>query len=334
MNPVVLSSLVGAGLIRAKSRILLFRDIDGSARLWLSRRRFKVDTPETVADSGALTRNRQPCFEVVLVHWEQGHGLSDAAQADMLREAVKWVRPSGHLIVTYEADGLFAEDMRARAMPLLRGCLCPDAQQQITPFDWMDGAATFGFVIKKGGFYKPRCPVSLIDAPESFSQTCKTLMRETHIGLDVETTLNEPRILCTVQLATESRVYVLDMLPIKDLAPLKQLMESDDVLKIIHNKAFEQKVLGHYGIQINSVYDTLIEARKRSRNKHRRGHKLSDVCERDLGVYLDKSLQVSDWTRRPLTDDQLNYAAADAEVLMRLYRLFVPPKPPETMALF
>jgi ATP-dependent helicase Lhr and Lhr-like helicase len=39
-------------------------------------------------------------------------------------------------------------------------------------------------------------------------------------------------------------------------------------------------------------------------------------------VELDKREQTGDWTRRPLTESQVNYAALDAEVLLRLFAHF------------
>ena len=46
------------------------------------------------------------------------------------------------------------------------------------------------------------------------------------------------------------------------------------------------------------------------------------VCERELGMGLDKSSQTSDWARRPLSAEQLRYAALDAEVLLALHDCF------------
>ena len=43
------------------------------------------------------------------------------------------------------------------------------------------------------------------------------------------------------------------------------------------------------------------------------------VCERELGLILDKSEQTSNWAQRPLSAEQLRYAALDAEVLLVLY---------------
>ena len=46
------------------------------------------------------------------------------------------------------------------------------------------------------------------------------------------------------------------------------------------------------------------------------------VCERELGIVLDKSSQTPNWSRRPLDGDQLQYAALDAEVLLALHERF------------
>lgn len=51
------------------------------------------------------------------------------------------------------------------------------------------------------------------------------------------------------------------------------------------------------------------------------GHSLKAVCERELNISLDKSQQTSDWAQRPLTLEQLEYAALDAEVLLLLHNL-------------
>jgi ribonuclease D len=49
---------------------------------------------------------------------------------------------------------------------------------------------------------------------------------------------------------------------------------------------------------------------------------LGTVCERELGIGLDKSSQTSDWARHPLSTEQLRYAALDAEVLLALHDCF------------
>jgi ribonuclease D len=45
---------------------------------------------------------------------------------------------------------------------------------------------------------------------------------------------------------------------------------------------------------------------------------LKAVAEAWLHVVLDKEEQCSDWDRRPLSEQQLHYAAADAAVLLSI----------------
>ena len=45
-----------------------------------------------------------------------------------------------------------------------------------------------------------------------------------------------------------------------------------------------------------------------------------DLVERFLGVDLDKASRVTDWSKRPLTEEQLDYAANDVTYLIRAYK--------------
>ena len=62
---------------------------------------------------------------------------------------------------------------------------------------------------------------------------------------------------------------------------------------------------------------------KRIHPEARNGHTLAKVYERELGASLDKSQQRSNWSRRPLDSEQLQYAALDAEVLLTLHHRFI-----------
>lgn len=85
--------------------------------------------------------------------------------------------------------------------------------------------------------------------------------------------------------------------------------------------AFELEVFGQLNMSIVNVVDTPAVSR-RVRGRQLEGHSLAAVCRRELGLRLDKTQQKSDWTLRPLTDAQLNYAALDVEVLLALHEKF------------
>jgi len=63
--------------------------------------------------------------------------------------------------------------------------------------------------------------------------------------------------------------------------------------------------LGCLGLDIGfeNVVDTL-QLPRQLRTSAQGGHSLKAVCERELGLVLDKNRQTSDWTRRPLTAQQ------------------------------
>jgi len=335
MHPLTLSGLVTAGILRKRDRILYFSEGDAEGCGWLRRRRFKVEEITAQSLSASLPVLRRSLCEVVVVEMTIGTFAELQACSTRVREALQYVRPGGSLLVSFRYSRPFDDTMEENASRHLSSTF-PELKvvSQDLPVTAGPDSGTL-YRIVKGGAYIPRLPVKYIESPEPFEEACNRLAEAKCIGLDVETTLKDPRILCTVQLATEAAIYLIDTLLLKDLLPLKRLMENPQVIKVIHNHKFETAVLKQYGIEIHNVYDTLTESRKRyKQHKDGQGHRLSDVCERELGLYLDKSLQTSDWTKRPLTLEQRNYAAADAEVLVRLYHVFSPPEPPMTGELF
>ena len=172
---------------------------------------------------------------------------------------------------------------------------------------------------------EPTNPVTLIENQAKFEALCRQLMSESVIGLDVETTLDEMPDLCTIQMATKRQNFIVDVLAIKDLTPCHHLFGARSIVKVIHYAAFERKVLRQYGVVIRNVFDTC----EVSRDLHFRangGHSLLAVCRRELGIELDKYWQTSDWTKRPLDPQQIDYAAMDAEVLVKLYDIFMEEK--------
>jgi len=166
--------------------------------------------------------------------------------------------------------------------------------------------------------YTPKRPIHWISDALALVQLCDSLASQAVIALDVETTLRN-RQLCLVQLGTAEANYLIDPLAISDLSPLARLMANENVAKVIHNASFEKSVLGKQGMEIITIIDTLKLSRQKHGYKTPGGHSLGAVCDREMGIALDKTEQVSDWRRRPLTNSQRDYAAIDVEVLIDLY---------------
>jgi ATP-dependent Lhr-like helicase len=164
----------------------------------------------------------------------------------------------------------------------------------------------------------PRNEIQWIDTPAALRAASEELQAEDIVGLDVETSLDFGT-LCLVQIATRARTYLIDPFAVGDLDPLAGVLNGSRPTKVIHNARFERRVLAAVGIEIDGVFDTLEASRRARGSDALGGHSLARLCERELGVVLDKSSQTSNWSRRPLDADQLRYAALDAEVLLALH---------------
>lgn len=122
--------------------------------------------------------------------------------------------------------------------------------------------------------------------------------------------------LALLQLATGQVCYVIDVLRLADLTPLAAVTEDSLILKLFHGIGADTQMLARRGLAVASTCD--VEAASRSIFGQRESG-LATMLERAFGVHLDKSLQRSDWSHRPLSPAMVAYAARDAEMTLALY---------------
>lgn len=145
------------------------------------------------------------------------------------------------------------------------------------------------------------------------------LQLETIIGLDTETYWNSAANkshVSLVQIAPRAGdVLVFDLLKV-DVELLRPLIESTAVTMTAHNARFDEGMLIGAGLRPEAFVDTLRLARAALRLP---SYSLAGVVEHLFGLEMDKSYQKSNWKRRPLTRAQLEYAALDAYITLRVY---------------
>ncbi|MBE9179346.1 bifunctional 3'-5' exonuclease/DNA polymerase [Oculatella sp. LEGE 06141] len=145
-------------------------------------------------------------------------------------------------------------------------------------------------------------------------------------GLDCETTGLDPHIhtIRLIQLAVPHQpVMLIDLPQIApcDRHPLQQILSSP-VLKITHNGKFDWQFLAQAGLQPASpFFDTQLAYRVLTAGL-KTSLSLQTLAQKLLNIELDKTQQVSDWSQ-PLTSKQLQYAALDAAILLKLYPILV-----------
>jgi ribonuclease D len=159
----------------------------------------------------------------------------------------------------------------------------------------------------------------LVEDPAEVAEALEGLRAEGLVALDTETYWEVQAKRSHVSLAQLSGasgdVIVVDVLA-AGVEPLRQLVESPEVRMIAHNARFDDGVLRAVGLAPQGFIDTLAMSRAVLSLP---SHSLAAVTEHLFGLPLDKSLQKSNWRRRPLTRAQLTYAALDARVTMRVY---------------
>jgi DNA polymerase I len=139
------------------------------------------------------------------------------------------------------------------------------------------------------------------------------------IGADIETTDLSPRDGKTrlLQLATPDETFVVDAFAVRDLSPLRGVLEGGPV-KAFHNSKFDyQFLLAEHGISLSPIFDTMLAAQLLDGGDYGASYALEAVAERYLDEAVDKSEQRADWSGE-LSRAQLEYAARDAAILLPL----------------
>ncbi len=125
--------------------------------------------------------------------------------------------------------------------------------------------------------------------------------------------------LCLVQVATDEECVAIDPLAIGDLEPLAELMANRRVTKVFHACSQDMEVLYcTLGCLPKPIFDTQVAAAFLGM---RMQVAYSAVVHTYCGVDLPKQESLTDWSRRPLTPAQLEYALDDVRYLIRAYRL-------------
>ena len=124
--------------------------------------------------------------------------------------------------------------------------------------------------------------------------------------------------LCLVQVATPGgEVVAVDPLALKDLDPLAELLADPSVTKVFHACAQDMEVLlGALGVLPAPIFDTQIAAAFLG---ERMQISYNGLVHAFCGVSLPKSESLTDWSRRPLTEKQLEYALDDVRYLIKAY---------------
>ena len=155
----------------------------------------------------------------------------------------------------------------------------------------------------------------LVDDDTSFLSLVDELAHTDAYGLDAEfhgESSYYPR-LAVLQVATPNRAAVVDA-TLVDVSALRPVLESANLMVAHAGEQDLQVLLRSAGAIPARMLDTQIAAGFLGFGSPSLAKLVSDL----LGVRLEKGARMSDWFKRPLTDEQITYAAADVLHLLDL----------------
>ncbi len=161
----------------------------------------------------------------------------------------------------------------------------------------------------------------IVTSSHDLTSACQRLSTSDYVAVDTEFMREQtfwPQ-LCLIQLASPDDALIVDpMAPGLDLAPFWALMGNESVVKVFHAARQDIEIVyARAGLVPHPVFDTQVAAMVCGF-----GESVSyvNLVKSVTGADLDKSSRFTDWSRRPLSAGQLEYALGDVTHLRDVYK--------------
>ena len=160
----------------------------------------------------------------------------------------------------------------------------------------------------------------LITTNEALADYCHRISDASYCAIDTEFVREKTyySLLSLIQIATEKHMACIDPLAIADLSPLLALFNNPNLVKIFHSPGQDLEILyQQFETLPRPVFDTQLAAAVLGYT-----HQISyaDLVSEITGVKLEKKHTRADWSRRPLSSSELDYAMDDVRYLLPVYR--------------
>jgi len=163
--------------------------------------------------------------------------------------------------------------------------------------------------------------MSVITTNEDLNALCDRLSKSDYVTVDTEFLRDKTYYskLCLIQIADDNEYHAIDTLVGGlDLTPFYDLMENENVIKVFHAAKQDIEIFVNMaGVVPKPLFDSQIAAMVCGFGDSIGYEKLvMAICNKPL----DKSTRFTDWSRRPLTERQIDYALGDVTHLRTIYK--------------
>ncbi|MDX8387061.1 MAG: ribonuclease D [Ghiorsea sp.] len=159
-----------------------------------------------------------------------------------------------------------------------------------------------------------------ITTPEALLTACQTLKQAKVLCVDTEFHREKTYYaqFALLQVGCNEGCFVIDPVQIKDLKPVWDVILDPNILKVFHaGRQDLEIILEHAGGLPLPMFDTQVAAALLGYGQQ---VGFGNLVQRIVKKELAKGESFSDWLKRPLTDQQLKYAADDVIYLMPIYQ--------------
>ncbi len=163
--------------------------------------------------------------------------------------------------------------------------------------------------------------IQYINRPEQLADLCQLINQEPWIALDTEFLREKtyyPKF-CLLQIASPTWVACVDPIAIDDLKPLFDAIYNPNIIKVLHACRQDLEIFYQITGKVpGPIFDTQIAAPLLGFQENP-GYAM--LVSSFLNVNLNKAHTRTDWSIRPLSEDQIQYAADDVIYLCKIYRI-------------
>jgi len=158
-----------------------------------------------------------------------------------------------------------------------------------------------------------------IDSNESLALSCDTIRLSKVLCIDTEfhrETTYYPE-LALIQISNGDKTCCIDPLTITDFTPFLAILKNVNITKVFHASHQDLEIFDNlFNTLPSPVFDTQIAA---SLLGYGDQIGYAGLIKKELNIDIDKSQTRTDWMKRPLSNEQLLYAASDVYYLAKAY---------------
>jgi len=164
---------------------------------------------------------------------------------------------------------------------------------------------------------QPLSPPVWVATQTELRTLVKTLSNQSSVAIDTESnSLHAYREqVCLIQFSTADTDYLVDPLALDDISSLGNIFANPGIEKIFHAAEYDLICLKRdFDFSVTNIFDTRWAVRVLGYPKDG----LDGLLGEKFDVKVNKKYQKADWGKRPLSDEQINYARLDTHYLLPL----------------